>query len=75
MAEKSTTTPALMTQVMIGLTVVVESDMLARRLFFDAARSLGETDRRLALLPGGPGGTAARGCLRRDAPKEGLVSV
>lgn len=75
MAENSTTTPALITQVMMGLTVAVESDMLARRLFLDVARSLGETDRRLALLPGGPGGTATRGCLRRGAPREGLVSV
>src|ERR1700744_6352650 len=59
MAENRTTTPALITHVMIvGLTAVAESVMLARRLFFDAApRSLGEVDRRLALETAGPAET------------------
>jgi hypothetical protein len=71
-AENRTTTPALMTQViMVGLTGLVESDKLAWRLFF-ALRSLGDMERRLA-LDGGPG--AARGCRRRDGPSDGLGSV
>lgn len=78
-AENRTTTPALMTHVMVvGLTGPLESARLARRLFLDAAaRSLGELDRRLALVTGGPpdGATGARGCLRRGGPPEGLVSV
>jgi hypothetical protein len=46
-AEKRTTTPALITHVMtVGLTGAVESDRLARRLFFATLRSLGEADRR-----------------------------
>ena len=63
-AENSTTTPALMTHVMmVGLTGVVESVMLGRRLFFaDALRSLGELDRRLALAAAGPDATV--GTLR-----------
>ena len=76
-AEIKTTTPALMTQVIIvGLTGAVESETLTRRLFLDAAlRSFGETDRRLTLLGGTDGATEERGCLRRGGPTEGLVSV
>lgn len=75
-AENRTTTPALITHVMIvGLTGPVESDILARRLFLGVAvRSLGDIDRRLALAIGGPGVATARG-LRRGGPTEGLVSV
>ena len=48
---------------MVGLTGVVESVMLGRRLFFaDALRSLGELDRRLALAAAGPDATV--GTLR-----------
>jgi hypothetical protein len=74
-AENSTTTPALMTHVMIvGLTGVVESIMLARRLFFETAlRSFDGLDRRFALATTGPDGTVgARICL--GTPIEGLVS-
>lgn len=51
MAEKSTTTPALMTHViMVGLPVDMDSAIPARRLFFAAdVRSLDELDRRLVL--------------------------
>jgi hypothetical protein len=74
-AENKTTTPALMTQVMIvGLTGVVESSMLARRLFLEIAlRSLDGLDRRLALASIGPDDTVgARICL--GASIEGAVS-
>lgn len=74
-AENSTTTPALMTQVIIvGLTGVAESAMLARRLFFETTlRSLGELDRRFAFAAAGPDATVgARRCL--GAPAEGTGS-
>lgn len=74
MAENRTTTPALMTHVMtVGLTCAVESDILARRLFFATLRSFGEADRRFVLDTGGLDGAAA--CLRRGAPAEGLASI
>lgn len=74
MAEKRTTTPALMTHVMtVGLTGAVESDRLARRLFFATPRSFGEADRRFILDTDGPDGAAA--CMRRGGPTEGLVSI
>jgi hypothetical protein len=55
MAEKSTTTPALITHViMVGLPVDMDSAIPARRLFFAAEgcpvfRSLDELDRRFVL--------------------------
>jgi hypothetical protein len=55
MAEKSTTTPALITHViMVGLPVDIDSAIPARRLFFATEgcpvfRSLDKLDRRLAL--------------------------
>lgn len=63
-AENRTTTPALMTHVMIvGLTVIVESVMLTRRLFFEAEpRSLGELERRFILVAVGSDDTV--GALR-----------
>jgi hypothetical protein len=55
MAEKSTTTPALITHViMVGLPVDIDSAIPARRLFFATEgcpvfRSLDKLDRRLVL--------------------------
>lgn len=75
MAEHKTTTPALMTQVIIvGLTGVVDSIMLERRLFFEGTlRSFGELDRRFALARAGSAVTV--GSRRRPGgPTEGSVS-
>lgn len=78
MAEKSTTTPALITHVItVGLTGVVDSATLTRRPFLDEPlRSFGEIDLRLALAIGGPGvATGDRVCLLRGGHTNGLVSV
>jgi hypothetical protein len=73
-AENKTTTPALMTQVMIvGLTGVVESASVARRLFFAALRSLGELDRRFALATAGLDGIIGECVSLPGGPIDGLV--
>jgi hypothetical protein len=72
-AENRTTTPALMTHVMIvGLTVVAGSVMLTRRLFFEAVpRSLGELERRFALAAAGSDDTAGALTCLCGAPIDG----
>lgn len=73
MAEKRTTTPALITHVMtVGLTAALESEMLALRLFFARLRSLGDADRRLAFEDAELGGVT-KGALWRDGSTGGLV--
>jgi hypothetical protein len=73
-AENKTTTPALMTQVMIvGLTGVVESASVARRLLFAALRSFDELDRRFDLPTAGLGGTVDDRVSLPWGPIDGLV--